>query len=58
MYLDNIKTRFNHTDRNIDHEWGDNKSMFFIFKQMVRPIGARRYEFIDVNELSKAYFIF
>ena len=56
MYLDDIKIKFNCTDRNADHEWGDNKPTLSIFKQMVRPLGARRYEFMDVNELSKAHF--
>ena len=56
MYLDDIETRFNHIDRNIDREWGDNELMLSIFKQTVWPIGARRYKFIDVNELSKAHF--
>ena len=56
MYLDDIKTRFNHVVRNADHEWDDNKLMLSIFKQTVRPLGTRRYEFIDMNKLSKAYF--
>ena len=56
MYLDDIEIRFNHTDRNVDCEWGDNKLTLSIFKQMVWPINGRRYEFMDVNELSKVYF--
>ena len=56
IYLDDIKIRFNHAVRNADHEWGDNKSMLSIFKQMVRSIGAKNFIFMDVNELSKAYF--
>ena len=32
MYLDDIKTRFNCIDRNIDHEWGDNELILSIFK--------------------------
>ena len=56
MYLDDIEIRFNRTDCNADHEWGDNESMLSIFKQTIRPIDARKYEFMDVNELSKAYF--
>ena len=56
MYLDDIETRFNYTDHNADHKWGDNESMLSIFKQIVRPTGAKRYEFMDVNELSKAHF--
>ena len=56
MYLDDIEIRFNRTDRNTNHEWGDNKSMLSIFKQTVCPIDARRYEFMDVNKLSKVYF--
>ena len=55
-YLNDIKIRFNHTDRNVDREWDDNEPMLSIFKQTVRPIGARGYEFMDVNKLSKAYF--
>ena len=56
MYLDDIETRFNHTDCNADRKWGDNKLMLSIFKQMIRSFGGRRYEFIDVNELSKVHF--
>ena len=56
MYFDDIKIRFNRTDRNIDHEWGDNELTLSIFKQTVQSIGTKRYEFMDVNELSKAYF--
>ena len=56
MYLDDIKIRFNRTDCNADREWGDNEPILSIFKQMVRPIGGRRYEFMDVNELSKVHF--
>ena len=56
MYLDDIKIRFNYTDRNTDRQWDDNKSILSIFKQMVRPTGARRYEFMDMNELSKVHF--
>ena len=56
MYLDDIEIRFNRTDRNADREWNDNEPTLSIFKQTVRPIGARRYEFMDVNELSKAHF--
>ena len=56
MYLDNIEIRFNCTDCNTDHEWSDNKSTLSIFKQTIRSIGARRYEFMDMNELSKAHF--
>ena len=56
MYLDDIETRFNRADRNADHEWGDNEPTLSIFKQMIRSIGARKYKFIDVNELSKAHF--
>ena len=56
MYLDDIETRFNRIDRNADREWSDNEPTLSIFKQTVRPIGARRYEFMDVNELSKAHF--
>ena len=56
MYLDDIEIRFNRTDRNADHEWGDNEPTLSIFKQTVRPIGARKFEFMDVNELSKAHF--
>ena len=55
-YLDDIETIFNHADCNADHEWGDNEPMLSIFKQMVQPTGAKRYEFMDVNELSKVYF--
>ena len=47
MYLDDIKTRFNHTDRNVDHEWGDNELMLSIFKQTVRPIGRKKYKFME-----------
>ena len=43
-------------DHNTDREWGDNEPTLSIFKQTVRSIGGRRYEFMDVNELSKAYF--
>ena len=32
MYLDNIETRFNYTDRNADREWGDNEPILSIFK--------------------------
>ena len=56
MYLDDIETRFNHTDHNTDCEWGDNEPTLSIFKQTVRPIDTRRYKFMDVNELSKAHF--
>ena len=56
MYLDDIEIRFNCTDHNSDRKWGDNEPMLSIFKQMIRSISARRYEFMDVNELSKAYF--
>ena len=56
MYLDDVETRFNRTERNADHEWGDNAPTLSIFKQTVRPIGGKRYEFMDVNELSKAHF--
>ena len=56
MYLDDIEIKFNHTDCNTDYEWDDNELMLSIFKQMVRSIGVRRYKFMDVNELSKAYF--
>ena len=56
MYLDNIETIFNHTDHNADHEWADDEPTLSIFKQMVRPMSERRYEFIDVNELSKVHF--
>ena len=56
IYLDDIEIRFNRIDRNADYEWSDNEPTLSIFKQTVRFIGARRYEFMDVNELSKAYF--
>ena len=56
MYLDDIEIRFNRTDCNVDCEQSNNKPTLSIFKQMVRPIGGRRYEFMDVNELSKAHF--
>ena len=56
MYLDDIEIRFNHVDRNADHEWSDNEPTLSIFKQTVRPTGVRRYEFMNVNELSKAHF--
>ena len=56
MYLNDIEIRFNHTDRNADREWGDDEPTLSIFKQMVRPLGGRKYEFMDMNELSKAYF--
>ena len=56
MYLDDIEIRFNGTDRNADYKWSDNELILSIFKQMIRPIGGRRYEFIDVNELSKIHF--
>ena len=56
MYLDDIEIRFNRTDRNANHEWDDNESTLSIFKQIVRPTGAKRYEFMDVNKLSKVYF--
>ena len=56
MYLDNIEIRFNHADHNADREWGDNELTLSIFKQMVQPTGIRRYEFMNVNELSKAHF--
>ena len=56
MYLDDIETRFNHANRNANYEWGDNELTLSIFKQMVRPTGARKFKFMDVNELSKAYF--
>ena len=42
MYLDDIEIRFNHTDRNVDREWGDNEPTLSIFKQTIRPIDARR----------------
>ena len=32
MYLVDIKTRFNHTDHNVDREWGDNELTLSIFK--------------------------
>ena len=56
MYLDDIETRFNCVDHNVDCEWGDNEPTLFIFKQTIRSIGARRFAFMDMNELSKAYF--
>ena len=56
MYLDDIEIRFNYADHNVDREWGDNEPMLPIFKQMVQLAGARRYEFMDVNKLSKVYF--
>ena len=56
MYLDDIEIRFNCTDSNADREWDNNESMLSIFKHMVRTIGGRIYEFMDVNELSKAHF--
>ena len=56
MYLDDIEEKFNHADRNADCKWGDNEPTLSIFKQTVRPIGARKYKFMDVNELSKIYF--
>ena len=56
IYLDDIKIRFNHTDHNMDHEWGDDEPTLSIFKQTVRPMGGRRYDFMDMNELSKAHF--
>ena len=56
MYLDDIEIRFNYTDRNADCEGGDNEPTLSIFKQTIRPIGARRFAFMDMNELSKAYF--
>jgi hypothetical protein len=56
MYLDNIETRFNRTDRNADREWGNQAPTLSIFKQTVRPIGGRRYEFMDVNKLFAAQF--
>ena len=56
MYLDDIKIGFNRIDCNTDREWGDNEPMLSIFKQIVWPIDAKRYEFMDVNELSKAHF--
>ena len=56
MYLNDIEIRFNHTDRNADREWGDDEPTLSIFKQTVRSMGGRRYGFIDMNELSKAYF--
>ena len=51
-----ISKKFNHTDHNANHEWDDNEPTLSIFKQMVRSIGGRRYEFIDMNEISKAHF--
>ena len=56
MYLDDIEIRFNCTNRNVDREQGDNEPMLSIFKQTIQSIGGRRYEFMDVNKLSKAYF--
>ena len=56
MYLDDIKIRFNHTDRNADCKWGDNEPTLSIFKQTVRSIGERRYEFLHMNEQSKVHF--
>ena len=56
MYLDDIKIRFNHINHNADREWGDNEPTLSIFKQIIQSIGGRRYEFMDVNELSKVYF--
>ena len=56
MYLNDIKIRFNHVDRNADHKQGDDKPTLFIFKQMVQPMGGRRYQFMDMNELSKTHF--
>ena len=56
MYLDDIETIFNRADYNADREWDDNELTLSIFKQMAQPTGARRYEFIDVNELSQAHF--
>ena len=47
IYLDDITTRFNRTDRNADHEQGDNELTLSIFKQTIQPIGRRRYEFMD-----------
>ena len=41
IYLDDIEIRFNRTDHNTDCEWDDNEPMLSIFKQMIRPIGAR-----------------
>ena len=32
MYLDDIKIRFNRTDRNADREWDNNKPTLSIFK--------------------------
>ena len=49
MYLDDIEIRFNHINHNADHEWDDNELTLPIFKQTIRPIGARRYEFMDVK---------
>ena len=56
MYLDDIEIRFNYTDRNADCKWGDNEPTLSIFKQMVQSFDARRYEFMDINELSKIHF--
>ena len=56
MYLNDIEITFNRTNRNIDREWGDNELTLFIFKQMIRPIDGRRYEFMDVHELFKTHF--
>ena len=56
VYFDDIETRFNYEDYNTDREWDDNEPTLSIFKQTIRPTSAKRYEFMDMNELSKVYF--
>ena len=56
IYPDDIEIRFNYANCNTGHKWDDDEPTLYIFKQMVRPIGGRRYEFMNVNELSEAHF--
>lgn len=53
MYLKDIETRFNRTERNCDVGDGETKSVLSVFKQKARGFGGTKYEEVNMIEWAK-----
>ena len=57
IYLDDIKTRFNHEGCNPNRKWADIESTLSIFKVNVRPISRKKYKYMDIEEHKVHFYV-